>query len=333
MSSTPLVSIIIPLYKVEKFIERCLHSVKNQSYSNIECLIIEDCGPDNSLQLAQDFLEKFPDFNGKILYHEKNKGLSDARNTGIRHATGKYVFFLDSDDELTPKAIEILVENAEKEQADMAIGEMSCINEEENWTKDIFPILHTEDCIDENINIFKAFISDHYPGMACNKLVNREFLIKHNLFFVSNLLSQDVLWSFQCAFKLNKISIARQVTYLYYFHQASIIHNRGEKHFNDWIIIINAFKKRFHEEQNPKKKKLIKLYILRFKTLTLQLNWKGQKNETLWKKSYREYQKNISMNFLDYFSSFYSIQEKKEDLFQKLPTFLGFKLFKYRFER
>lgn len=329
----PVVSVIIPLYEVEKFIIRCLESVKNQTYPHLECLIIEDCGPDNSLQLTQEYLAAHPDFPARILYHEVNKGLSDARNTGMRAARGKYCCFLDSDDEITPNAIENLVARAEETGAEMTLGEVNCINEEEGWERDIFPIKVEGDLIDGNTEVFRAFIADDYPGMACNKLMNLEFLLKNELFFVSGLLSQDVLWSFQCAFKINRIAILREVTYLYYFHGASIIHNRGEKHFNDWILISEAFKKRYREEQNPVKKQLIKLYILRFKTLTLQLNWKGQRNEQLWKKSYRAYQHNIGMSLADYFSSRYSRQEKREDFLQKLPPALGFRIFKYRFER
>lgn len=329
----PLVSIIVPLYKVEKFIRRCLESVKNQTYARIECLIIEDCGPDRSLEITLDYLKENPDFPGKIIYHEHNKGLSDARNTGMRAAQGKYCYFLDSDDEITPTAIENLVAKAEETGAEMTIGEVSCINEEEGWERDIFPIKVKEDLIDGNTEVFRAFIADDYPGMACNKLMNLEFLLKNDLFFVSGLLSQDVLWSFQCAFKIGRIAIIREITYLYYFHGGSIIHNRGEKHFNDWLIISQAFKKRFDEEQNPEKKRLIKLYILRFKTLTLQLNWKGQRNENLWKKSYRAYQQNIGMSLSDYFSHEYTAQEKREDFLQKLPAALGFRIFKYRFER
>ena len=93
------VSIIIPIYNVAPYIKRCLQSVADQTYKDIECILIDDCGSDNSINLAKEFIY---DYKGNILFtilhHEENKGLSAARNTGLRYAKGEYVYFLDSDD-------------------------------------------------------------------------------------------------------------------------------------------------------------------------------------------------------------------------------------------
>lgn len=334
MESKPLVTIIIPVFKVEKFIARCIQSVFAQSYKNIECILVNDCTPDNSAKTAQEIIDKSKGFDIKIIHHEKNIGLSDARNTGMQAAKGKYIYFLDSDDEITVKCIEILVKKAEETGAEITLGEVSCINEEENWVKDIFPIRYRDgDLIDGNAAVLKAFIDDLYPGMSCNKLVNRQFLLDNDLFFTTGLLSQDVLWGFQCSFKIKRVALVREVTYLYYFHGASIIHNRGEKHFNDWITIVSEFEKSYHKQTDPEIKKLIKQYIVRFKILTLQLNWKGQKNETLWRKSYDTYKKILPFGLYDFCDNTYSKQEKREMLLQSLPSSIGFKIFKWRFER
>lgn len=328
----PLVSIVIPIYKVEKFIERCLKSVLEQTYTNIECIVIDDCSPDKSMEIASQFINDHPDFNFKIVHHSTNLGLSEARNSGMRTAMGKYIYFFDSDDAITPTAIEKLVDKAELSQAEMTIGLTSCINEKEEWVRDYFPITHSSDEISGNQNIFTAFIEDLYPGMACNKLVKLDFLLNNNLFFEKGLLSQDVLWGFQSAFYFTKIAFVREITYLYYFHEDSIIHNRGEKHFNDWIKIINFFNESYISEKDKLNRKLIKKYIVRFKTLTLQLNWKAQKSELLWKKSYDQYKKVVSLSFIDYFDSFFLPKEKKENFFHNLPTNLGFKIFTKRYQ-
>ena len=333
MENAPLISVIIPVYKVEEFVERCLRSVRAQTYQNWEALLIDDCGPDASMKIATDYIASVADPRFIILTHEKNKGLSEARNTGIRAAKGKYVFFLDSDDEITPQALEKLAEKAERDGAEMVIGEVACINEAEGWVRDYFPIKIAADEISGNDLIFQAFIADDYPGMSCNKLVLTNFLRQNELYFRAGLLSQDVLWSFQCAFHLQKMAFVREVTYNYYFHSASIIHNRGEKHFNDWIIIANEFQKAYEREQNPVKKRMLKKYILNFKTLTLQLNWKGQQSPQLWKKSYRAYQQLCSMDLQDYLSGEFSRQQKKENFLQNLPADLGLRIFKYRFNR
>ena len=94
-----LVSIIIPVYKVEAYIERCLTSVMHQTYqdSAIECVLVDDCSPDKSISLAQDMISRYHgNIDFTIIRNDKNRGLSVSRNNGIEHATGKYLFFLDS---------------------------------------------------------------------------------------------------------------------------------------------------------------------------------------------------------------------------------------------
>ncbi len=327
----PLVSVVIPVYKVEKFIERCLASVVDQSYSEIECILVNDLTPDNSMIIAGKFISEHPDFDFKIINQPNNLGLSMARNAGMDSAKGKYIYFLDSDDEITEYAIQHLVELAEKMDAEMVLGHSVCINEEENWKRDYFPIKSKTNILEGHI--FQNFVEGQYPVMACDKLTRMDFLMQHKLYFVQDLFSQDVLWSFQCALKLNKVAFLREDTYLYYFHGASIIHNRGERHFGNWITIAQYMDKAYREEKDPKRKRLILQYLIDFKSMTLQMNWKAQKNEELWKRSYREYAKLKGLTMNDYLSKKFSKELKKKDLFISLPVNLGFNLFKWRYER
>ncbi len=331
--ASPLVSIIIPVYKVEKFIERCLQSVVNQSYKNIECILVNDVTPDQSMEVAQKLINQHPEFDFKVIHQPKNLGLSMARNAGMDVAKGKYVYFLDSDDEITELAIEHLVQLAEETNSEMVLGHSVCINEEEGWERDYFPIQSKKDSISGNTQIFENLVNGQYPVMACDKLTNLEFLKNNKLYFVQDLFSQDVLWSFHCALKLEKIAFLREDTYLYYFHGASIIHNRGEKHFGNWITIAQYMDKAYQEENDKERKALILRHLIQFKSQTLEMNWKAQKNETLWKKSYREYSKLKSLNVTDYFSGKFSNQLKKKDLFISLPVNVGFRFFKWRYER
>lgn len=329
----PLVTIVIPVYKVEKFIERCLESVVHQSYKEIECILVNDVTPDNSMKVAEKFISENPGFDFKIINQPENLGLSMARNAGMDLAKGKYIYFLDSDDEITEYAIEHLVHLAEKTDAEMVLGHCICINEEENWQRDYFPIKSKENILEGNKTVLENFINGKYPVMACDKLMRMDFLMKYKLYFVRNLFSQDVLWSFQSALKLEKIAFLREDTYLYYFHGASIIHNRGEKHFGNWITIAQYMDKAYREEDDDFRKKLILQYLIDFKSQTLQMNWKAQKNENLWKRSYKAYLQLKSLSFFDYFSGKYSKDLKKKNLFISLPVNLGFKFFKWRYER
>lgn len=117
----PKISILIPLYNVEQYVTRCLCSVGEQTYQGeIECIIIDDCGKDNSLFLVKSFVEKYTgSVKFKILHHSYNRGLAAARNTAIEHATGEFVVHVDSDDWIEPNAIELLVKCQLETNADI----------------------------------------------------------------------------------------------------------------------------------------------------------------------------------------------------------------------
>ena len=111
-----LVSIIVPIYNVADYIEKCLLSVLNQTYRNIEVVLVNDCTPDNSIEVVQIILEGYKaDRQIQILHHTINRGLSAARNTGIDAAKGEYIFFLDSDDWISEDCIERMLQLAASE--------------------------------------------------------------------------------------------------------------------------------------------------------------------------------------------------------------------------
>ena len=122
------VSIIIPVYNVSDYIERCIRSVMEQTYQIIECILVDDCSPDDSITKAESLIRQYGgSVEFVILRHDKNIGLSGARNTGINHSTGDYLYFLDSDDEITPICIESLMKVArENPTSDIVQGYSSC---------------------------------------------------------------------------------------------------------------------------------------------------------------------------------------------------------------
>lgn len=121
MTSLPKISILIPMYNVEKYIQRCIASVCNQTYSGImECIIIDDCGTDNSLLIAEQFVSSYEGFiDFKIIHHTHNRGLAAARNTAIEHAAGEFIVHVDSDDWIEHNAIELLVKRQLETNADI----------------------------------------------------------------------------------------------------------------------------------------------------------------------------------------------------------------------
>ena len=126
------ISIIVPVYNVEEYIEDCLRSITAQTYKGeVECIIVDDCTPDSSCTIIEKFISKYAgNIQFKLLHHEKNRGLSAARNTGIDATTGEYIYFLDSDDEITPNCIELLAEPLKKEKYDFVIGDYKTVGSE-----------------------------------------------------------------------------------------------------------------------------------------------------------------------------------------------------------
>lgn len=124
MLQLPLVSIIIPIYGVEKYISRCAHSLFRQSYKNIEYIFVNDCTKDQSISVLSEIMRHYPDRDSscRILSHEVNKGLSGARYTGLINSTGDYIMHVDSDDYLEDNAVEELVKAAVENDADIVIG-------------------------------------------------------------------------------------------------------------------------------------------------------------------------------------------------------------------
>lgn len=216
----PKVSIIIPVYNVEYYIESCIFSVLKQSYENLECLIIDDFSPDNSIEIVKNLISRIQsNIEFKILKHTRNKGLSEARNTGINNATGEYIYFLDSDDEILDNTISDLVDSLSGQYLDFVIGNYILKNKEEsikvnsNMTLEIYL---------GNKEIIKHYYSGDWNMMGCNKLLNLSFIINSQLYFPVGLLHEDELWCFKLACLSCSMGICQKPTYIYKLRTSSI---------------------------------------------------------------------------------------------------------------
>lgn len=332
--NSPLVSINIPIFKCEKYIYRCLESVRNQTYKNLEVILVNDCTPDQSLDEIQRFQNDFPDFKFKLIHHEKNSGLSVVRNTGIDNSNGEYIYFLDSDDEILPNCIELLVKNALETQAQIIIAQNRWINTFDNTTKDFgFPTKSTITYYNQNKTIFEAYANDLLPVVSWNKLFKKDFILNNQIYFVPGLYAQDELWFFHVVEKAETLSIIPDITYLYYLHSDSVIFNRTKVNFENHQTIVEWFTKSYNSADNYKKK-LIKRKIIGFKETTLTMQWKSMRHDvTYWKQNYNRLKKAPSLSLIEYFSNKFTSDIKKKNFFQNLPTDLGYRIFKWRYER
>lgn len=236
-----LVSIVIPIYNVAPYIERCLFSVLNQSYQDLEILLINDCTQDNSMDIVSAILEKHSRAGQvTILNHELNKGLSGARNTGILAANGDYLYFLDSDDYISTDCISLLVYSALANDSQMVIGDIS-VEGEGSFNK-WFNFKELPECINSNSEIRDYYYTCKLYMMAWNKLIKRTFILENSLFFYEGIIHEDDHWSFFVFRKLQSLSIVDIETYVYCLRGDSIMSDSNKvRSLESRLKIANSF--------------------------------------------------------------------------------------------
>ncbi len=333
MNTQPLVTISVPLFKCEEFLKKCLDSIRVQTYPNIEVTLINDQTPDNSVAIAEKYIEKHGLTNWRIYHLDKNSGLSVVRNRGIDTATGKYLFFLDSDDEILADCIEKLVKISEETGAEMTIAQLECEQLETGERSICIKIKAEQDYLEGNDVIMQAFAEGKLVTYAVNKLMRLDVIRHHQLAFVPGLFAQDELWTFHLMLKLEKIAICHEITYTYFLHKKSVIHNRNRRHFENWATITEHFHKALLAEKKSQNAVFIRTHLVNYKTMTLIMNWKAQQSDSEWLYSFKRYKQTAGLRLQDYFSTQYSAATKKKALKLMLPAALALRLFKFQYYR
>ena len=222
------ISIIIPVYKVERYLDRCIESVLQQSYSNLEVLLIDDGSPDNCGRLCDQWAEK--DTRIRVI-HKENGGLSDARNIGLVSATGDYIVFVDSDDFIAPDMVQNLYDALNLNAADMSICNIHYVDENGNslpGNNKYSPIR------DEVITGFEAINreSDYYHKgwyylFAWNKLYKKSAFSE--IRFPKGKLSEDDFVAHKLFRNCSKIACISTIGYYYVQRAGSILSNENSK--------------------------------------------------------------------------------------------------------
>lgn len=214
------ISVIIPVYCVENYIKDCIQSVVNQSFKgSLECVIVDDCSSDNSWDIVEDVVKNYEgDIVFKLIRHNKNKGVSEARNAGLKHSTGDYVYFLDSDDTITVKCLETLSQSLKDYSYDFVFANHNYIGDYEFSIPLRIPLGPIK-----NAATIRKYFRDGWFILAWNKLINRQFLLRNNLFFEEGLIHEDELWSFKLACVAGSIYVLNDRTYNYKFNNPNSI--------------------------------------------------------------------------------------------------------------
>ena len=226
------VSIVTPVYCVEKYIAGCMQSVIDQTYSNIEFVLVDDCGNDHSIEIVEKVISNThkEGLSFNLIRHSKNQGVAAARSHAMQAATGEYIFCLDSDDKLESECIEHLVKRMEETDADFVVCRHYSDQENASLGGDLcapVDMLHTnEECL-------HAFAKLWFNVAPWCKLLKRSFIEKYNLYFREGIVNEDAPWIFQLCLNATKIAFLDEQLYYYRYNSGSIMSSAKKKIVND----------------------------------------------------------------------------------------------------
>ena len=257
-----LISIIIPSYNAEKHIGKCLQSILQQSYRDIEVIVVDDGSTDQTISE----IKKIEDKRIKLIVQKENKGQSAARNRALQEAKGKWIGFVDADDTIDKDFYETLLKKGISEKADIVMGETRYVSENQN------KIIHNEERtaikFQEKIKLLKH-------GGPCDKIYRKRLLQGNNIFFPEGLIWEDNLFVLQSIYWANKVISVKGVRYNYINNSSSTTQSpeKEDKRLKDGLsiagLIMNFFeKKKIGNIDNKEIKKFILKNIINKKRLS-----------------------------------------------------------------
>ncbi|MBB5333536.1 glycosyltransferase family 2 protein [Chryseobacterium koreense] len=236
-------SVIIPVYNVEKFLAKCLDSVLNTFWNGvtIEILLVNDGSPDGSLAIAEKYQQEHREI--KIISQE-NKGLGGARNTGIKNASGNYLFFLDADDYLINDQLTVLVKEAVHSDLDILEFGAKRVDLNGNVIDEIFQYLPTQ-----VLSAEQYLMQIDFANSACNKLYKRDFLLQNNITFFEKTWIEDAPFNIEAISKASKVKAASNIPVAYLQNPDSITRGTralsAQRKFIEDSIKVTAYIDRF----------------------------------------------------------------------------------------
>lgn len=274
-----LISVIVPVYNVEKYLERCIESIVNQTYQNLEIILVDDGSTDNSPLICDEWSQK--DSRIKVI-HKENGGLSSARNAGLDCFEGDFLLFIDSDDEIVENAVELLYRAVNENSCDMAVGRYALVendaevksdytdstvfySEDEYWTK------YYELYFSKKTSAVMLYVS---MIISCCKLIKRE--VFRDLKFDLNRIHEDEFIIHKIVKRCDKIAFLDTKLYLYYQNSGSITKKPNAQ---SAIDVIDAHRFRYNYFASTDKKytfwalyQLCNLEIMNFFRLKYEMN-------------------------------------------------------------
>lgn len=238
MKNLVQVTIGIPIYNAEEYIERCLYSTLEQTFEDLEILLVDDCGTDDSMLVAQRIAKEHPRGNCiRIVKHEKNMGVANARNTIVSEARGKYLYFMDSDDKVTDNVISLLYEKAERYNAETVWGSYQSFANNPKLERILqYPdmLLLGEDKLAEyECQDWK----EHLQQAVWNILFRTDFLRMSGIKFEQHGSLDDLIFHYRIQPLVKRAVLVSDITYLYYIRDNSISNFQSRTSFSRFEAI------------------------------------------------------------------------------------------------
>lgn len=211
MNSYPLISICVPVYSVEDYIERCARSLFEQTYAEIEYVFVDDCTPDNSIAVLKQVLSDYPKREKavKIIRHDRNRGLAVARNTAIEHATGDFILWVDADDSIDCSLVDKLQLIQKKTDADIVCYDIKII-----YKDHVDYLINGDYC--NGRDLLKRMLLREAPHQQCGHLINKKIIDSNGIKCVEGInQSEDYQMMIQIAYFANNVATLHESLYYY----------------------------------------------------------------------------------------------------------------------
>lgn len=289
MEDYGLISVVIPVYNVEKYLRECVDSVLKQTYSNFEIILVDDGSTDSCPEICDEYAAQD---NRIRVIHRKNGGLSVARNTGLDDAKGEYIYFLDSDDWIVDKTLEKLIGCATLNKSDLVFFEAKMINENNM-------------ILNGNYNYHKYYEAGNPRSIADEIMSNKEFhtgipmfftkrsLYKdNNLRFVEGILYEDVVMSYQLFCMAKRVAHVHEELYVRRFRENSII--TSKKTAKNFTSVLEVYNKVLEFSECLCKERVLNKHIIRcaFNVINIY-NCLEKKDKKLYAGEFSEFKKDV----------------------------------------
>lgn len=257
-----MISLILPIYNVEEYLRACLESILNQSYKDYELLIVDDGSKDKSLDIVNEYKDKFKELK---LLKQENKGVSEARNLALKHASGEYILFVDSDDFLREDMLEKLINIALETNSDVVISNYYLYYDKKDFIKFIKDIPSFN--IYTNNDVIDMILKFKIQGQLWNKMFRHSLLENINFNFEKDRYIQDIFPVFKVINASDKIVYIDEALYFYRQREGSTVNKRNKKLTEDYYHAMTSIIKYIEENKLKVKKdslRIFKAYVLSY---------------------------------------------------------------------